>query len=307
MRSDLTTALGPLTLANPVVLASGTCGFGLELVPYLDLKRLGALTVKSLTVEPWPGNPPPRLAETPAGLLNAIGLENPGVSYFLEEIWPVLRRQGVPVIASVAGRTPQEYAAVAERLGEAEGLAALEVNISCPNVREGGALFGSRPETAAAVVAAVRRRTRLPLLVKLAPMVTDLVAVARAAVEAGADALSLVNTLPGMAIDLTRRRPYLGNVVGGLSGPAIKPVALRLVWEVAGALPGVPLLGMGGISSAADALEFILAGARAVGIGTATLINPGAALAVLEGLENYCRQNGITRLAELVGAARGGA
>lgn len=307
MAPDLTVQLGPLTLANPVVLAAGTCGFGLELAPYLDLEQVGAVTVKSLTLEAWPGNPPPRLAETPAGLLNAIGLENPGVDFFLAEIWPRLRHFRVPVIASIAGRSPEEYAACAARLGRAPGLAALEVNISCPNVKEGGLAFGSRPETAAAVVAAVRRQTELPLLVKLAPMAADVVAVARAVVAAGADALSVANTLPGMAIDVEGQRPRLGNVVGGLSGPAIKPVALRLVWEVAGALPGVPVLGLGGISTAEDALEFLLAGARAVGVGTATLVNPAAALAILEGLRDYCQRRGVQRLADLVGAARRGA
>lgn len=304
MASDLTVRLGPLTLANPVVLAAGTCGFGLELLPYLDLERLGAVTVKSLTLEPWPGNPPPRLAETPAGMLNAVGLENPGVDYFLAEVLPRLKGYRVPVIASIAGRTLEEYAACASRLDKAQGLAALEINISCPNVKEGGLAFGSNPKTAAAVVASVRRNTHLPLLVKLAPMVTDIVAVARAVVEAGADVLTVANTLPGMAIDVEGRRPRLGNVVGGLSGPAIKPVALRLVWEVAGALPAVPVLGMGGISSAEDALEFLLAGARAVGIGTATLVNPRAALAIVDGLRDYCQRQGVRRLADLIGAAR---
>lgn len=304
MVPDLTASLGPLTLANPVVLAAGTCGFGLELLPYLDLKELGAVTVKSLTLAPWPGNPPPRLAETPAGLLNAIGLQNPGVEHFLKEIWPPLKRLGVPVIASVAGCSPEEYAACAAKLDEAEGLAALEINISCPNVRAGGLAFGSHPETAAAVVAAVRKETDLPLLVKLAPMAADVPAVARAVVAAGADALTVANTLPGMAIDVERKRPRLGNVVGGLSGPAIKPVVLRLVWEIGGTLPDVPVLGTGGISTAEDALEFLLAGARAVGVGTATLVDPRAAAAVVAGLRDYCRRWGVRRLADLVGAAR---
>lgn len=300
---NLETDFMGLILANPVVLASGTCGFGRDLAPYLDLKRLGAVTVKSLTLEPRAGNPPPRLAETPAGLLNAIGLENPGVQYFLEEVWPGLKALGIPVIASVAGRTVDEYREVAERLEAAEGLAALEVNVSCPNVKEGGLAFGVLPETAAAAAAAVRGAVKLPLLVKLAPRVSNIVTIARAVVDVGADGLTLINTLPGMAIDIERRRPVLGNLVGGLSGPAVKPVALRAVWEVFEALPEVPILGMGGITSGTDAIEFVLAGARAVGVGTATLIDPQAGAAVVDGIGEYCTRHGVTCLADLVGAA----
>jgi len=270
----------------------------------LPLEQVGAVTVKSLTLDPWPGNPPPRLAETAGGLLNSVGLENPGVEHFVSRIWPELRLRRVPVIASLAGRTREEYAAVADRLNEARGLAALEINISCPNVKAGGLTFGSRPEDAAAVVEAVRRKTSLPLLVKLAPLTADPVGVARAVVEAGADALTVANTVPAMSIDVTARRPRLGNAVGGLSGPAIKPIILRLVWDISVTLPGVPILGLGGICTAEDALEFLLAGARAVGIGTATLLNPRAALNVLKGLVDYCRRHDIRRLTELVGAAR---
>ncbi|MGB9886224.1 MAG: dihydroorotate dehydrogenase [Moorellales bacterium] len=306
MKPDLSTGLGPLRLTNPVILAAGTCGWGLELASYLPLDRLGALTTKSLTLEPWPGNSPPRLAETPAGMLNAVGLQNPGVDYFVTRVWPELKRYSVPVIASIGGRSADEYAAVARRLNRAaEGLAALEINISCPNVKAGGLAFGSHPDTAASVVEAVRRETSLPLLVKLAPMTADPVGVARAVVAAGADALTVANTIPGMAIDIEKRRPRLGNTVGGLSGPAVRPVILRLVWEIAGALPETPIVGLGGIFTAEDALEYLLAGARALGIGTATLVNPRAAIEVLEGLTEYCRTHNISRLADLVGAARG--
>lgn len=303
MEPDLSVQVGPLRLANPVVLAAGTCGFGLELLPYLDLSRVGAITTKSLTLHPRLGNPPPRLAETPAGLLNAVGLQNPGVDYFLREVWPELRKHAVPVIASIAGSTPEEYARVASRLEEAEGLAALEINISCPNIREGGIAFSRRPETAAQVVAAVARNTRRPLLVKLSPA-SEAVAVAQAVLEAGASILTVANTLPGLVIDVRARRPVLGSVLGGLSGPAIRPVVLRLVWEIATTLPGVPLVGVGGITSAEDALEYLLAGASAVGVGTATLVNPGIAVSIIEGLTNYCRDQGISRVAELIGAAR---
>jgi dihydroorotate dehydrogenase (NAD+) catalytic subunit len=303
MEPDLSVQVGPLRLANPVVLAAGTCGFGLELLPYLDLSRVGAITTKSLTLHPRLGNPPPRLAETPAGLLNAVGLQNPGVDYFLREVWPELRKHAVPVVASIAGSTPEEYARVASRLEEAEGLAALEINISCPNIREGGIAFSRRPETAAQVVAAVARNTRRPLLVKLSPA-SEAVVVAQAVLDAGASILTVANTLPGLVIDVRARRPVLGNVLGGLSGPAIRPVVLRLVWEIATTLPGVPLVGVGGITSAEDALEYLLAGASAVGVGTATLVNPGIAASIIEGLTNYCRDQGISRVAELIGAAR---
>jgi dihydroorotate dehydrogenase (NAD+) catalytic subunit len=305
MRPRLRVKLGRLELKNPLVTASGTFGFGREYAGLVDLRRLGAVTVKSLTLRPRAGNPPPRIAETPAGMLNAIGLENPGVEWFLAEGLPFLRERGVPVIASIAGETPEEYAALAAVLDRAPGLAALEVNLSCPNVARGGLAFGGDPAAAAEVTRAVRKATGLPVIAKLSALVTDLVAVARAALEAGADVLSLINTLPGMAVDVDRRRPVLGNVFGGLSGPAIRPVAVRAVWQVYAALR-CPIIGMGGIVTARDALEFALAGARAVAVGTAHFVNPRAAEEVLDGIERYLAERGVADFNELVGAAHGG-
>jgi dihydroorotate dehydrogenase (NAD+) catalytic subunit len=294
--------IGGLTLANPVLTASGTFGFGLEYEPYIDLKRLGAIMVKGITPEPRAGNPPPRLAETPAGLLNAIGLENPGVERFIEEYLPQISGLGTPIIVNIAGNSIEDYCRVAGCLDEAPGIAALEVNISCPNVKQGGMQFGTDPEVAASLVAAVRRKTGLPLIVKLSPNAGDLVAVARAVVRAGADSLSLINTLLGMAIDIRTRRPALGNVFGGLSGPAVKPVAVRMVYQVAREVE-VPIIGMGGIVTWEDALEFILAGATAVAVGTGNFVDPQATLKVVEGLERYCREQGVGDIRSLVGQA----
>jgi len=304
MRPRLGVRLGRLELKNPVVTASGTFGFGREYAGLVDLTRLGAVTVKSLTLAPRTGNPPPRLAETPAGMLNAIGLENPGVDWFLAEGLPFLRQRGVPVIASIAGETPAECAALASRLDRAPGLVALEVNLSCPNVARGGLAFGGDPAAAAETTRAVRRATALPLIAKLSAQVTDIVAVARAVLEAGAEILSLINTLPGMAVDVHRRRPVLGNVFGGLSGPAIRPVAVRAVWQVYAAL-SCPIIGMGGIMTALDALEFVLAGARAVAVGTAHFVNPRAADEILDGIESFLVEQGVADVNDLVGAAHG--
>lgn len=294
--------LGGIAMNNPVTTASGTFGFGFEYASLVDLKQLGAITVKAITREPRPGNPPPRIAETAAGMLNAIGLQNPGVDAFITDYLPRLRQLGTPIIANIAGNTVEEYAEVAGRLDAAGGLAGLEINISCPNVKQGGIQFGTDPAAAAGVVKAVRASTRLPLIAKLSPNVTDIVAIAGSVAEAGADALSLINTLLGMAIDVRTRRPVLANVVGGLSGPAIKPVALRMVWQVSQAVD-LPILGMGGITTAEDALEFILAGATAVAVGTANFLNPRATTDIIQGLKEYCQHQGISDINDLVGLA----
>ncbi|MBC7324117.1 MAG: dihydroorotate dehydrogenase [Moorella sp. (in: Bacteria)] len=300
---SLKVQIASLTLPNPVMPASGTFGFGPEYAPFVDLNRLGALVVKTITLHPTPGNPPPRLMETCGGLLNSIGLQNPGLEVFIREKMPYLRQFTPPLIVNIAGRTINEYTELAARLSEVAGVDALEVNISCPNVREGGIVFGSVPSMAARVTAAVKRHTHLPVIIKLTPNVTDIVEVARAVVEAGADALSLINTLQGMAIDLETRRPALASIVGGLSGPAIKPVALYCVWRVTRAVK-VPVIGMGGIMTAGDAAEFLLAGASAVAVGTASLVNPRALIDIIEGLEQYLAAQGMEDVRELVGAVQ---
>jgi dihydroorotate dehydrogenase (NAD+) catalytic subunit len=266
------------------------------------LNRLGAIVVKGITLKPRAGNPPPRLAETPAGILNAIGLQNPGVERFIAEALPYLSGYDLPVIVNIAGDTVEDYARLADRLDRAPGVDGLEVNISCPNVKKGGLQFGSDPSAAAEVTRAVKGHTGLPVVVKLSPNVTDIVPVAEKVAGAGADALSMINTLVGMAIDIKNRRPLLGNVTGGLSGPAVRPVAVRAVWQVYREVP-LPIIGMGGITTADDALEFILAGASAVAVGTASFINPRATMEVLEGLEEYLAANGMADIRELVGAA----
>ncbi|SMB99920.1 dihydroorotate oxidase B, catalytic subunit [Thermanaeromonas toyohensis ToBE] len=298
---NLTVELAGLKLQNPVMPASGTFGFGEEYASYVDLNALGALVTKSITLEPRLGNPPPRIVETPAGLLNSIGLQNPGLEAFIREKMPFLRRFRPPIIVNIAGSTVDEYAELARRLGEVPGVAALEVNISCPNVKEGGMAFGSEPEQAAEVIQAVRRVTTLPIIAKLTPNVTDIVAVAQAVERAGADALSLINTLVGMAVDWEKRRPVLGNIVGGLSGPAIKPIALYAVWRVARSVK-IPVIGMGGIMTATDALEFLLVGARAVAVGTANLVSPQAMLEIIEGLREYLMQNNIDDINKIIGS-----
>jgi dihydroorotate dehydrogenase (NAD+) catalytic subunit len=294
--------IGGIQMKSPVATASGTFGYGPEYAPYLDLNRLGAIVVKGITLKPRAGNPPPRLAETPAGILNAIGLQNPGVERFIAEALPYLSGYDLPVIVNIAGDTVEDYARLAGRLDRVPGVAGLEVNISCPNVKKGGLQFGSDPSAAAEVTRAVKGHTGLPVVVKLSPNVTDIVPVAEKVAGAGADALSMINTLVGMAIDIKNRRPLLGNVTGGLSGPAVKPVAVRAVWQVYREVP-LPIIGMGGITTADDALEFILAGASAVAVGTAHFINPRATVEVLEGLEEYLAANGMADIRELVGAA----
>jgi dihydroorotate dehydrogenase (NAD+) catalytic subunit len=292
-----------LLLANPVMTASGTFGYGIEYEELFDIQRLGAIVCKGTTLEPWEGNPQPRIAETASGVLNSVGLQNIGVDALIDEKAPVWAGWRVPVIVNIAGETIDDYARVAERLDGVAGISGLEVNISCPHVKAGGAEFGANPEAAAAVTASVKKITSLPVLVKLTPNTGDIVAVAVAVADAGADAISLINTLRGMAIDARTRRPVLGNIYGGLSGPAIKPVALHMVYQVAGAVD-VPVIGCGGITTADDALEFIMAGASAVQVGTANLTSPRAALDVLEGIERFMQNEGIGDIAELIGVAR---
>jgi dihydroorotate dehydrogenase (NAD+) catalytic subunit len=298
---DLGIRIGGASFANPVLLASGTCNYGRELAGLLDLAKVGGLITKTITPRPRAGNRPPRIVETPAGLLNSIGLQNPGIEAFLAEQWPFLRTLDTRVVVNIAGESADEFGELAGRLDQVPGIAALEVNISCPNVERGGLLFGSDPVAAASVIAAVRRATRLPVIAKLTPNVTDIAAVAVAVESAGADAVSLINTLVGMAVDLDRRRPVLGNVTGGLSGPAIKPVALAMVWKAHRAIR-LPIIGVGGICSARDALEFIVAGATAVQIGTASFVDPCASALVVDGIRAYCEQQRVTEIGSLVGA-----
>ena len=291
-----------LLLANPVMTASGTFGYGTEYSHLFDIQRLGAIICKGTTLEPRDGNPQPRLTETPSGVLNAIGLQNIGVEALIRDKAPVWAGWSVPVIVNIAGESIRQYAELARRLDGVPGVSGLEVNISCPNVA-GGDEFGARPRSAAAVTAAVRKATSLPVMVKLTPNCGDIVAVARAVASAGADAVSVINTLRGMAIDIYQRRPVLGNITGGLSGPAIKPVALQRVYAVAGAVD-IPVVGCGGISTGNDAIEFIMAGASAVQVGTASFANPRVPLDVLEGIARFLQREGIGDLSQLVGAAR---
>ncbi len=298
---DLSVEIAGIRMQNPVMVASGTFGHGEEYSPLFDIRRLGAIVTKGITLKPWEGNKPPRICETPAGLLNSVGLQNPGVEVFIEEILPAMRSYGIPVIANIAGFTKEEYVEVAKRLTSA-GVDALELNISCPNVKSGGMALGAIPELAAEVVGAVVEATTLPVIVKLTPNVTDIVALARAVADAGAAALSMINTLLGMAIDVNSRKPILGNTLGGLSGPAIRPVAVRAVWQVSQAVD-LPVIGMGGICRGEDALEFILAGASAVAVGSALFHDPFAPIKIISFLEEYCRKNGINDWKELIGAA----
>ena len=300
---DLRVDLGPLSLANPVMTASGTFGYGAEFSALVDLRRLGAIVVKGISLAPRAGNPPPRIVETACGMLNAIGLENVGLERFLSDRMPWLRTLRSPIIVNILGDSIEEYAELAGALSAAPGISGLEVNISCPNVKKGGVAFGTVPEMAAAVTRAVRAASSLPLIVKLSPNVTDIVAMARAVADNGADAISLINTLIGMAIDVRTRRPRLANVIGGLSGPAIKPVALRMVWQVASAVR-VPVIGIGGIGTAEDAVEFLLAGASAVQVGTANFYNPASSMEILSGLEAWLREQGETSVRAIIGTLR---
>ncbi len=300
--SPLTTHIGSLCLRNPVMTASGTCGYGEELAQFVPLDRLGAIVTKTVTRRPREGNPPPRVCETAAGMLNAIGLQNVGIEKFISDKLPFLRDAGATVIANIAGEDVEEFAELAQRLDGVEGVAAIELNLSCPNVA-GGLDFSIDPRLTEATCAAVKAATRLPVIAKLSPNVTSIVTIAKAAAAGGADAVSLINTLVGMAIDVKTRRPKIANVTGGLSGPAIKPVALRMVYQVAQAV-NVPVIGIGGIMSAEDALEFLMAGASAVQVGTATFTNPRASLDVIEGMERWMQENGVGSVNEIVGGLR---
>ncbi len=289
VKPDLSVSLGSLRVKNPVMSASGTFGYGLEYAPFYDISRLGAIVVKGLSLEPTMGNPPGRIVETSSGMLNAIGLQNIGVERFIKDVVPRLEDAGATYVANIYGKTPEEYEAVARRLSDVSSLAAIEVNASCPNVKEGGMAFGSTPEGISRLTERVRKATGKPLWVKLSPNVTDIASIAAAAEAAGADAVTLINTLVGMAVDHRTRKPQLSNVTGGLSGPAIKPVALRMVWETCKRVK-IPVIGIGGIQNAADALEFLLVGAAAVQVGTANFRNPRACVEILEGIEAFLRQ-----------------
>lgn len=290
-------------MANPVMTASGTFGYGTEHSHLFDIQQLGAIVCKGTTLKPRDGNPQPRLAETAGGVLNSIGLQNIGVNALIKEKAPIWASWQVPVIVNIAGETVNDYAKLAGRLDGVAGISAIEVNISCPNVKAGGAEFGANPESAAEVTAAVKASVSLPILVKLTPNTSNIAKVAIAVAEAGADTISLINTLRGVAIDITKRRPLLGSMTGGLSGPAIKPVALYMVYEVAGAVE-VPVIGCGGITTASDAIEFIMAGASAIQIGTASFTNPRAPLDILRGIEQFMKKEGIKDITELIGVAQ---
>jgi dihydroorotate dehydrogenase (NAD+) catalytic subunit len=299
---DLSVRIGGLHLKNPVMTASGTFGYGEEYAEFLDLSLLGAVVVKGLSLLPKEGNPPPRIVETASGMLNAIGLQNIGIERFIREKMPFLRTYDTNVIANFFGDSIDEYVAAAERLSSVDGIHGLEMNISCPNKQAGWCIFGTDPRVTSDVVGAVRKATKLPLIVKLSPNVTDISLMAKVAEDAGADALSIINTLTGMAIDIRTRRPKLANRTGGLSGPAIKPVAVRMVYEVYKAVK-VPIVGMGGIMYAEDAVEFILAGASAVAVGTANFIHPAATTDILEGIKTYMSEEKIGTVSTLTGAA----
>ena len=298
-----TTIGGGLRLKNPVLTASGTCGYGLEFDGYMDVARLGGVVVKGLSPLPRAGNPPERIVQTPSGMLNAIGLQNIGVRAFVSERLPLLRERGVTVVANIYGESVEEYRTVAEALHAADGVAAVEINLSCPNTAEGGMAFGVDPKAVSRVTRAVKDAFPGPVLVKLTPNVTDITQIARAAVDAGADGLSLINTYVGMVVDVERRRPVLANATGGLSGPAIRPLAVWLVHQVSRAVK-VPVTGIGGIACGRDALEFIIAGASAVQIGTVSFHTPDAAVKILEEIEAWCESHGVADLRELIGSIR---
>ena len=293
-------------MKNPVMTASGTFGYGEEFSPFIDLDKLGAMVLKGITLKPKMGNPPPRIIETPSGMLNAIGLQNVGVEMLIKEKLPHLQKFNTPVIINISGDTIEEYIELARRLGEVSkemGVAGLEVNISCPNVKKGGMVWGTDAKATYKIINSIRKATTLPLIAKLTPNVTDIKTIAQAAEEAGADALSLINTLVGMAIDIDSRRPKLANISGGLSGPAVKPVALWLVWQVFQTV-NIPVIGIGGIIKVEDALEFIIAGARVIEIGTANFVNPGVSIEIIEGIKKYLIENNIKDINELVGSLK---
>lgn len=290
-----------LTIKNPVMTASGTFGYGLEYGDFIDLNRLGGVLVKGTTLHPRQGNPYPRMAETPSGMLNAVGLQNKGVDYFCEHIYPTISGYDTAMIVNVCGSQVEDYIETAEKINTLEGIPAIELNISCPNVKEGGMAFGVTCAGAASVVRAVRAVYDKTLIVKLSPNVTDITEIARAVEAEGADSISMINTLLGMAIDAEKRRPVLSTITGGLSGPAVKPIALRMVWQTAQAVK-VPIIGMGGIASATDAIEFLLAGASAVEVGTYNFVDPSVTTQIVDGIEDYMRRHGFTDVQNLIGA-----
>ena len=298
---DLSVRIAGVHLKNPVMTASGTFGYGREFSLLADLNRLGGIIVKGLSLHPSRGNKPPRIAETPCGMLNAIGLENVGIEVFAAEKLPFLRTLSTPIWVNIYGKTVEEYARLAERVQEIEGIAGVEVNISCPNVKSGGVAFGVDPEAAHAVIQAVRKKIDRPVMAKLSPNVTDITVIARSVVEAGADALSLINTITGMAVDVENRRPRIANITGGLSGPAIRPVALRMVWQVAQVVD-VPIVGIGGILTPSDALEFLIAGATAVQVGTANFVNPRATMDIIDGIEAYMLRHRFKVVTDVIGS-----
>ena len=298
---QLNTKIGSLELKNPVMTASGTFGYGTEYADFMDINRLGAIIVKGTTLNPRQGNPYPRMAETPSGMLNAVGLQNKGVDYFVDHIYPEVRKFQTNVIVNVSGSSIEDYAQCASIINTLDDIPAIELNISCPNVKQGGMAFGVKPESAAQVVSAVRKAYDKTLIVKLSPNVTDITEIARAVEGAGADSVSLINTMLGMAIDAERRKPILSTVTGGMSGPAVKPVALRMVWQVAKAVK-IPVIGLGGICSATDAIEFLLAGASAIQIGTANFIDPAVSEKVVDGIEDYLARHGFNSVEDIIGA-----
>ncbi len=301
---NLAVDIGGLALKNPVIAASGTFGYGREFAPFYDLNALGGLVTKGLSLEPAPGNPPPRTVETCGGMINAIGLENVGFEAFVKEKLPFLQSLDTAVIVNLYGKRVEEYGELARRIDQLEGIAAIELNISCPNVKAGGMAFGTNPDTAYAVTQKARNQTDLPLIVKLSPNVTDIAAIARKVEKAGADAVSLINTISAMAVDIDTRKPKLGNTVGGLSGPAIKPIALRMVWETVRSIK-IPVIGIGGILNTSDALEFLIVGATAVQVGTANLVNPKTAHDIVDGLARHLLARHLADIGEVIGSLEG--
>ena len=298
---DLTVKIGKMILKNPVIVSSGTFGFGEEFEDFFDLNHLGAIISKGISLTPMMGNPPPRIFETEGGIINSIGLQNPGFQAFIKNKLPYYRNLKTHLIINFFGKSQREYIELARRFDSVPGISGLEMNISCPNIKRGGIVFGTDPQMAYRLVQAVRKATTLTLIVKLSPNVTDIALMAKSVEEGGADAVSLVNTFRAMAINIYTRKPELGNIIGGLSGPAIKPIALRMVWEVNQAVH-IPIIGMGGIMNAEDAIEFILVGASAIQIGTANLINPKTGIEVIHGIKKYLNQNKINRIQKLIGA-----
>lgn len=301
--ADLKVNIGQLSLKNPVMTASGTFGYGLEFADFIDLSRLGGIIVKGTTLKPREGNPYPRMAETPSGMINAVGLQNKGVDYFVEHIYPQIKDIDTQILVNVSGSTIDDYAETARRLAYLSKIEAIELNISCPNVKEGGMAFGTSCQSAASVVKAVRAAYPGTLIVKLSPNVTDITEIARAVEAEGADAVSLINTVLGMAIDAEKQRPIVSTVTGGLSGPCVKPIALRMVWQVFHAVQ-IPIVGLGGIMNATDAVEFLLAGARAIEIGTANFIDPQVTVKVIDGIDNYLERHGCRSVEEIIGALK---